>query len=111
QVTAPDAADTRHAPVWNTSAALAAMNGNRAHVDAMHALFIAELPSMRTTIEAAFAAGDNDAMQAALHRLRASCGFVGAERLEAAVRQLRNAPASAQAMAQFASALQDTLSS
>lgn len=98
-------------PVWDDAAALAAMNGNRAHVDALRQLFLAELPATRIAMSTAFNGGDLTALQAELHRLQASCGFVGAARLAAAMRDLRGAPLSAAAMSRFEAALQDTLSS
>ena len=111
----PDAAtavvDTSHLPVWDDAIALSAMNGNRAHVDALRTLFLAELATTRVTMSTAFDAGDAATLLATLHKLRASCGFVGAARLDAAARALHAAPASATAMSRFSAALQDTLSS
>lgn len=104
-----DAAD--EVPVWDDAAALAAMNGNRAHVDAMRGLFLAELPATRAQAEAALAAEDHAALSALLHRLRAGCGFVGAARLQAAAARLREAPDSPGARRAFLDALQDTTSS
>lgn len=98
-------------PLWDDRAALAAMNGRREHVEALRGLFRAELPTIRAATSAAVAAGDNDALFASLHKLRASCGFVGAARLDAAARALRAAPASRHALSQFHAVLQDTLSS
>ncbi|TDK26023.1 response regulator [Luteimonas aestuarii] len=98
-------------PVWDDAAALAAMNGNAAHVDALRALFLAELPALAGTLSAASAAGDPHAVLATLHKLRASCGFVGAARVDAAAQALRASPASAPMMAALAQAIQETLSS
>lgn len=98
-------------PLWDDAAALSAMNGNRAHVDALRALFVAELPALRDTLSAAVAAGEHETVLAALHKLRASCGFVGAARVDAAARALRASPSSTPAMAALARAIQDTLSS
>jgi DNA-binding response OmpR family regulator len=103
--------DAPHGPVWDDAAALAAMNGNRAHVDALRQLFLAELPPTRQAVREAFDAGDHSALGATLHRLRASCGFTGASRLDAAARALHAAPASEAALAAFLDALQDTSSS
>jgi DNA-binding response OmpR family regulator len=98
-------------PAWDDDDALAALNGQQAHVDALRGLFVAELPDARERVQAAAVAGDVDAMRAALHKLRASCGFVGASRLAAAVATLQAAPHSAEALARFLDAAQDTLSS
>lgn len=70
-------------PLWDDAIALAALNGNAEHVAALRRLFLDELPSMRTRIV------DAETRAMSLHRLRASCGFVGAARLDAAVRSLQ----------------------
>lgn len=107
----PDTQADASLPVWDMSAALAAMNGQAAHVDALRALFLAELPPTRATMKQAFANGDTEVLLSTLHKLRASCGFVGAARLDAAARALRADPRSQDAMSAFLAALQDTLSS
>jgi CheY-like chemotaxis protein/HPt (histidine-containing phosphotransfer) domain-containing protein len=99
------------AQVWNDRAALAALNGQQAHVDALRSLFVGELPGARDSVDRAARSGDVDVLRSALHRLRASCGFVGASRLGAAVAALQAAPHSADALARFLAAAQDTLSS
>ncbi|MCR6662438.1 MAG: response regulator [Luteimonas sp.] len=98
-------------PLWDDGAALAAMNGNRTHVDALRGLFRAELSTIQATMHAAFAGGDTDAMLSTLHKLRASCGFVGAKRLDAAASRLRASTGSEDARRDFLATLQDTLSS
>lgn len=98
-------------PVWDDDAALRALNGHRAHVDAMRGLFAQELPLASLRVSVALASRDTTALRDELHKLQASCGFVGAARLGSAVVQLRDAPASADAAMQFESAIQDTLSS
>ena len=50
------------------------------------------------------AAGDVAAMHADLHRLAASCGFVGADRLRDAVRHLMASPSDPAAMQAFVAA-------
>ncbi|WP_242108102.1 response regulator [Luteimonas aquatica] len=99
------------APLWDDARALTALNGQHAHVDALRGLFLEELPGARDAVAAAARAGDADAMRATLHRLRASCGFVGAMRMDAAVAALHAAPDSPEALAEFLAAAQDTLSS
>ena len=92
---------------WDDAAALRALNGARAHVDALRQLFIDELPAARGLVVASARSGNHDALRGALHRLRASCGFVGAARLEQAVVALQDAPASAAALAAFDAAAQE----
>ncbi len=98
-------------PVWDDDAALRALNGHRAHVDAMRGLFAQELPQVAMRVSAALANLDTTALRNELHKLQASCGFVGATRLGGTIADLRDAPASKEAAAQFEAALQDTLSS
>ena len=99
------------ADAWDDAAALAALNGERAHVDALRKLFLDELPGTRDGVRDAARAGDIERLRAALHRLRASCGFVGAARMAATVEELQAAPDSEYALARFLQAAQDTLSS
>lgn len=96
-------------PSWDDDAALAALGGQQAHVDALRDLFLKELPGQRQRIEAASVQGDEAAIRAELHRLVASCGFVGAARLASAVRDLQAAPLDAQALQRFGFALDDLL--
>ncbi|MFT4256805.1 MAG: response regulator [Pseudoxanthomonas sp.] len=69
-------------PVWDDALALAALNGHAENVAALRGLFLAELPKQHAAVLAAAASGDSAALHAELHRLRASCGFVGAARLQ-----------------------------
>lgn len=87
-----DSSPPPYLPLWDDEAAGRAMNFNRAHLEALRALFLGELPQARETVLAAAHARDPEAMSAALHRLQASCGFVGAARLRAAVIGLHRAP-------------------
>ena len=93
--------DDATAPDWNDAGALAAL-GDVAHVDVLRQLFRNELPAQRARITAAGA--DTAAIHAELHRLAASCGFVGADRLRNAVRGLMANPDSPDAMQAFVSA-------
>lgn len=97
-------------PVWDDAAALRALNGHRDHVAAMRGLFLQELAQVATRVSEAADRRDADALRGELHRLQASCGFVGAARLASAVDALRDAPDSPAALAQFEGAAQDTLS-
>lgn len=90
------------APHWNDAGALAAL-GDAAHVSALRGLFLKELPAQRERV--AMATNDESAMRMELHRLAASCGFVGADRLGDAVRGLHADPRNADAMQAFLAAV------
>jgi CheY-like chemotaxis protein/HPt (histidine-containing phosphotransfer) domain-containing protein len=96
-------------PNWDDAAALAALKGEQAHVDALRRLFLDELPGQRQAVMAALAAGDTERAGRGLHRLRASCGFVGAARLAEAVRALEAEPHSDVALQRFDAATGDLL--
>ena len=96
-------------PVWDDAVAAGALNGNHAHVAALRKLFLAELPAQRDAVAAALQAGDTGTVRAHLHRLQASCGFVGAARLAEAVCMLQQSPESVQAHGDFAHAVEDVL--
>jgi HPt (histidine-containing phosphotransfer) domain-containing protein len=95
-------AASREFPIWDDAAALAALNGNAEHVAALRTLFLDELPGMRTQI------ADAGTRAATLHRLRASCGFVGAARLADAVQALQESSSDA-ALQRVLDTLWDTL--
>lgn len=101
--------DEEPLPAWDDVAALRALNGQLAHVDALRQLFLAELPAAHALVAAAAREGDHAAMRATLHRLQASCGFVGAARLGRAVRTLEDAPDSDAALGGFDAAAQELL--
>jgi DNA-binding response OmpR family regulator len=86
---------------WDERAALAALNGQQNHLIALRELFLAELPATRDAVDSALKVDDGQALRGHLHRLQASCGFVGASRLAGAVRQLRGDPQSSSARDQF----------
>ena len=98
-------------PVWDDATALSALAGNADSVAALRRLFVDELPGVRDALAHAARQRDVDDMRDHLHRLRASCGFVGAARLDAAASALREAPLSDAALRVFLDAAQDTLSS
>ncbi len=85
-------------PDWDDARALRALGGQAAHVASLRRLFLDELPEQHRQLQAQAQAGDFAGMQALLHRLRASCAFVGAERLGRAVRALQADPGSRQAL-------------
>ncbi|TXH73608.1 MAG: response regulator [Lysobacteraceae bacterium] len=102
-------------PLWDDESALRALNGRPEHVAAMRVLFRGELPQVSARIAAASTHGDAAALRDELHRLRASCGFVGAARLGSAVATWQTAADSADAQADIEAdiqrVIQDTLSS
>lgn len=94
---------------WDDEAALRAMGGRREHVETMRGLFRAELPAQRDFILGSLERGDMDAARGMLHRLKASCGFVGATALAQATRALHEHPASQSARSRFAVAVDSAL--
>ncbi|KAF1016011.1 MAG: Signal transduction histidine-protein kinase BarA [Stenotrophomonas maltophilia] len=90
---------------WDETAALAALNGQHNHLIALRELFLAELPGVRDAVEQAVGLHDEPTLGSQLHRLQASCGFMGAARLGRAVRQLHHAPESVPAQAGFRAAV------
>lgn len=88
----PAQPDTGKLPVWDEARALAAIGGNRDALLALRTMFLAELPAMRVQVLAAVADGDEPRLLAVLHKLRASCAFVGATRLLGSVEALANSP-------------------
>lgn len=101
--------DGAASPIWNDAVALRALNGNAALVETMRGLFHGELPAVRMRIADALARADADAVRAELHKLQASCGFVGASRVLAAVMALHDAPLSREAFARLEAAVDGTL--
>ena len=96
-------------PVWDDAMAARALNGNRAHIATLRALFIDELPRLRRDVGSATRDGDLQTLRAVLHKLRASCGFVGAARLGEAARTLHQQAHSPALRTRFDDAAQDTL--
>lgn len=97
------------AAVWDDALSLAALNGNISHVAALRGLFLEELPAMRARVLERARLGNGPALGDELHKLRASCGFVGAARLADAVRVLGEQPLSSEAVAAFDAACEETL--
>jgi CheY-like chemotaxis protein/HPt (histidine-containing phosphotransfer) domain-containing protein len=79
-------------PPWDEAAALAALAGNATALATLRKLFFAELPGEQRLASDAFDRGDVDGLRAVLHRLQASCGFVGAARLRGAAQRWSEAP-------------------
>jgi CheY-like chemotaxis protein len=101
--------DAGQSPVWDDDGAARALNGNRAHIATLRGLFTQELPNARRSILAASQLGNHDAMRGELHKLRASCGFVGAARLALAVQALQTQLDSQALLTQFDQAAQATI--
>lgn len=96
-------------PVWDDAAALLALKGHQTHVDALRGLFLAELPVLLEQITQAGAHHAPEVARSALHKLSASCGFVGARRLGATIPALQAAPDSDRAREALSRAAHDTL--
>ncbi len=96
-------------PLWDDDAAALALNGNRVHVETLRDLFVQELPKSVYAVATAAERGDLDSVRGDLHRLRASCGFVGAQRLAAAVLALQQDPASSVLLDTLEQVAQETL--
>lgn len=96
-------------PVWDEQQALSAIGGDRSALLKLRGLFQAELPLLLGELQRARIAGDTTVAQAVLHKLKASCGFVGAARLCRAVEALAASPMDAQLTQLFEFAAQDAL--
>jgi DNA-binding response OmpR family regulator len=77
---------------WDDDAARRALGGDDTSVRALRELFLRELPGQLGLLHDACRRGDSALAQEHLHRLKASCGFVGASRLLAEVRALSSQP-------------------
>lgn len=95
-------------PVWDDAVALRSLAGNAVHVSALRGLFLGELDAELDALACARAARDADAIRARVHRLRASCGFVGAARLAAQLPMLEATPLDPAAFDALAHAARDT---
>ena len=96
-------------PDWDDAAALAALGGSAATLATLRALFFVELPGDSQHALLAFGHGDADSLRAVLHRLKASCGFVGAARLRQAVQTWSEAPLDPNCRQRFEWAVGDLL--
>lgn len=100
---------TQSLPVWDDEAAARVLNGNRSHIQTLRGLFMEELPKARRAVLSALDGDQVEAARGELHKLRASCGFVGAARLHAAVQTLQTRLDSPAARKTFEDAAKDTL--
>ena len=103
--------DSGRAPLWDEQAALAALNGNEAHAATLRTMFLGELPRQHQAILAHLASGDAPGATRELHQLKASSGFVGALRMNAAASTLDRAMDDPEALLAFKQAVRETLSS
>lgn len=96
-------------PCWDDAAAGAAVGGQACAVEALRRLFLDELHGQAIAVAAACRDGDDASARRHLHRLKASCGFVGAAALACAVRALSEAPGDARRLAIFEARVADLL--
>lgn len=96
------AADTAQAlELWDEAAALRAVGGSLATLEALREMFLSELPQHKTIITKAFHANDTSGLKAECHKLLAACGFVGAAGLSHAVQQLSQSPGDSEKLNRF----------
>jgi CheY-like chemotaxis protein len=88
-------------PAWDDAAALSALGGEPGAVRELRRLFLRELPGQAGHIAAAWSARDEARLREYLHRLKASCAFVGAAGLLDSARALHAAPTDAGAHSRF----------
>ncbi|MET0893510.1 MAG: response regulator [Pseudoxanthomonas sp.] len=95
-------------PLWDHATALAALNGSNEHVATLRKMFLDELGRQHDEIRLALQAGDQEGAKKTLHQLKASSGFVGALRLNAAAAALDKSLADPAAFERFSRCLSDT---
>ncbi len=83
-----ESSPTASGALWDEGRALAAVGGKPESARVLRELFLEELPAQADGVRLAFALSDHQAIREHLHRLKASCGLVGADRLLAAVNRL-----------------------
>lgn len=103
-----DLSATAALPAWDDEAAARAMGDDPRHVQSLRRLFLDELPMVAQRIHDAIERSDCDALSDELHRLRASCGFVGAMRLGEAARLLQGATSNAFLQARLEATIAET---
>lgn len=95
-------------PLWNETHALKTLGGNSEALKRLKDLFKSELPAMAEQIKHALDEGETDKVHDILHKLKASCGFLGATRLLQWCHALDSDP-SQKHYESFDQALKDTL--
>ncbi len=103
--------DAEAFPLWDQATALAALNGNQEHVATLRRMFLQELAGQHDQIHHALQTGNLEAAKKVLHQLKASSGFVGAMRLNAAAALLEKSLSDAGTLTDFSLAVRDTQSS
>lgn len=98
-------------PLWDEAAALAALNGNQEHVATLRRMFVDELMRQHDAILDAMGKGDSGMAKQVLHQLKASSGFVGAMRLNAAAKKLEDALSESSVAVDFTAVVRETLAS
>jgi len=98
-------------PLWDQATALAALNGNEEHVATLRRMFLEELARQHDEIQESLQSGNQEAAKKVLHQLKASSGFVGAMRLNAAAALLEKSLSDTGTFADFSIAVRDTQSS
>ncbi len=93
--------------LWDHEKAERTLGHNPTALANLKLMFAAELEAMQTQIVHAFNAGQHHVIQQQLHKLKASCGFLGAERLLQAS-ELLDKNLSAANLAQFILVLRET---
>lgn len=73
--------DTGTAPLWDKQKAISALGPNEQILISLKAMFKAELPLMTDRIQQAYDNQQSEQIHETLHKLKASCGFLGASRL------------------------------
>lgn len=68
-------------PLWDTAHALQVLGNNLESLLALKNMFKVELPIMLQQIDQDFNTGDFSKVSDTLHKLKASCGFLGAQQL------------------------------
>ncbi|MEO8366016.1 MAG: response regulator [Pseudoxanthomonas sp.] len=98
-------------PLWDEAAALAALNGSQEHVATLRRMFLDELMRQHDAIIEALDKGDSSPAKQILHQLKASSGFVGALRLNAAAKSLEGALSESSVVLAFTAIAHETLAS
>jgi HPt (histidine-containing phosphotransfer) domain-containing protein len=95
-------------PLWDQAAALAALNGNQEHVATLRGMFLDELGRQHEQVLSALHSANHEGAKQVLHQLKASSGFVGAMRLNAAAAALEKSLSDAEAIEQFSTIVRET---
>ena len=95
-------------PFWDQATALAALNGNQEHVATLRGMFLDELGRQHGQIISALHSANLEGARHVLHQLKASSGFVGALRLNAAAAALEKSLTDAAALERFSTTAHET---